>query len=213
MAEETGLIVSLGDWVLREACRQNKAWQNAGLASISVSVNVSARQFREANWVARVKDALRETGLEPKYLELELTESMLMRDVPPAVAAMRELQALGVRFSIDDFGKGYSSLSALKSFPLARLKLHQSFVRNLPRDANDRAIATAVISLGRNLNMKVIAEGVETDEQLTFLQNSECDEIQGYRFSKPVGPEAVAAMLLDHSQAEHRATGRSSLKQ
>ncbi len=195
LAEDSGLIVPLGDWVLREACRQNKAWQDAGIRPISVCVNVSARQFREKNWVKRVTDALRETGLNPKYLELELTESMLMHDVPAAIASMRELGALGVHFSIDDFGTGYSSLSALKSFPVARLKIDQSFVRNLGGDANDRKIARAVISLGRKLNMKVIAEGVETDEQLAFLQESECDEIQGYHFSKPVGSEAVEAIL------------------
>jgi diguanylate cyclase (GGDEF)-like protein/PAS domain S-box-containing protein len=201
LAEESGLIVPLGDWVLREACRQNKAWQDAGLPPISVCVNVSARQFREKNWVTRVSDTLRETGLDPKYLELELTESVLMHDIRGAVAAMRELGTLGVHFSIDDFGTGYSSLSALKSFPAARLKIDQSFVRNLAGDANDRKIARAVISLGQKLNMRVIAEGVETDEQLAFLQDSDCDEIQGYHFSKPVESKAIAAMLRKQSKA------------
>ena len=207
LAEESGLIVPLGDWVLREACRQNREWQDAGIAPISVCVNVSARQFREKGWVKRVVSTLRETGLDPKYLELELTESMLMHDVPGAIAAMRELGAIGVHFSIDDFGTGYSSLSALRSFPVARLKIDQSFVRNLAGDANDRKIARAVISLGRKLNMKVIAEGVETDEQLAFLQESECDEIQGYRFSRPVGSEAVAAILRKQSAA-HSSSAR-----
>jgi diguanylate cyclase (GGDEF)-like protein/PAS domain S-box-containing protein len=200
LAEESGLIVQLGDWVLREACRQNKAWQDAGLAPIAVSVNVSARQFREKNWVKRVKDTLRETGLDPKYLELELTESVIMHDIPEAIAAMRDLGALGVQFSIDDFGTGYSSLSALKSFPVARLKIDRSFVRNLA-DASDRKIARAVISLGQKLNMKVIAEGVETDEQLAFLRASECDEIQGYHFSRPVGSDTIVAMLQEQSKA------------
>jgi diguanylate cyclase (GGDEF)-like protein/PAS domain S-box-containing protein len=201
LAEESGLIVPLGDWILREACRQNRAWQDAGLAPITMCVNVSARQFRERTWVSRVADTLRETGLEPKYLELELTESMLMRDVPQAIATMHELQALGVQFSIDDFGTGYSSLSALKSFPVARLKIDQSFVRNLPSDANDRSIAMAVISLGQKLNMKVIAEGVETEAQLAFLRDNHCDEIQGFHFSKPVGSEALAAMLRKQNEA------------
>ncbi len=125
----------LGDWVLREACRQNKAWQDAGMAPITVSVNVSARQFREKSWVGRVAQALSDTGLAPEYLELELTESLLMHDVGQAIATMRELQSIGVHFSIDDFGTGYSSLSALKSFPVARLKIDQSFVKNLPHDA------------------------------------------------------------------------------
>jgi diguanylate cyclase (GGDEF)-like protein/PAS domain S-box-containing protein len=201
LAEESGLIVPLGDWILREACRQNRAWQDAGLAPITMCVNVSARQFRERTWVSRVADTLRETGLEPKYLELELTESILMRDVPQAIATMHELQALGVQFSIDDFGTGYSSLSALKSFPVARLKIDQSFVRNLPSDANDRSIAMAVISLGQKLNMKVIAEGVETEAQLAFLRDNHCDEIQGFHFSKPVGSEALAAMLRKQNEA------------
>ena len=195
LAEENGLIVPIGDWVLREACRQNKAWQNAGIAPITVCVNVSARQFREKRWVASVADALREADLDPKYLELELTEGMVMHDVPAAIATMRELQATGVHFSIDDFGTGYSGLSALKSFPVARLKIDRSFIRNLMSDDNDRSIAMAVISLGQKLNMKVIAEGVETDEQLAFLRDNRCDEIQGFHFSKPLGSDAVAALL------------------
>jgi diguanylate cyclase (GGDEF)-like protein/PAS domain S-box-containing protein len=195
IAEESGLIVQLGDWVLREACRQNKAWQDAGLVPITISVNVSARQFREKGWVKRVTNALRESGLEAKYLELELTESLLMQDVTQAIATMRELQTIGVRFAIDDFGTGYSSLSALKSFPVARLKIDRSFVRNLPHDASDRSIATAVISLGQKLNMKVIAEGVESEDQASFLRDNNCDEIQGFLFSKPIESDAVAAML------------------
>ncbi|MEJ0013336.1 MAG: EAL domain-containing protein [Bauldia sp.] len=195
MAEESGLIVPLGDWVLREACRQNKAWQDAGMEPITVSVNVSARQFREKTWVERVARILKETGLPPEYLELELTESLLMHDVTQAIDTMRQLQSIGVHFSIDDFGTGYSSLSALKSFPVARLKIDQSFVRNLPHDANDRSIATAVISLGQKLNMKVIAEGVETDAQMAFLTENDCDEIQGYHFSRPVEADAVETML------------------
>ncbi len=195
MAEESGLIVPLGDWVLREACRQNKAWQNAGMPPISVCVNVSARQFRERTWVLRVAEILKETGLAPEYLELELTESLLMHDVGQTIATMRELQSLGVHFSIDDFGTGYSSLSALKSFPVARLKIDQSFVKNLPRDDNDRSIATAVISLGQKLHMRVIAEGVETQEQMDFLRSHDCDEFQGYHFSRPVDPVAIADLL------------------
>ncbi|MEX0697958.1 MAG: EAL domain-containing protein [Dongiaceae bacterium] len=195
IAEESGLIVPLGDWVLHAACRQNKAWQDAGMPPISVSVNVSARQFREKNWIQRVRHALEESGLDPQYLELELTESLIMQDAQQAIATMRELQAVGVHFSIDDFGTGYSSLSALKSFPVARLKIDRSFVRNLPHDENDRGIATAVISLGQKLNMRVIAEGVETDAQLEFLTANHCDEIQGFHFSRPVDPEALADLL------------------
>jgi diguanylate cyclase (GGDEF)-like protein len=195
LAEETGLIVTLGDWVLREACRQNKAWQDAGLAPITVCVNVSARQFHDKGWTNRVLRALEESGLEARYLELELTESLVMRDVEQVVTTMRELQAAGVQFAIDDFGTGYSSLSALKSLPVSRLKIDQSFVRNLALDEDDRSIAAAVISLGQRLNMKVIAEGVETDAQLTFLRDSQCDEIQGYHFSRPINSDAIVDLM------------------
>lgn len=195
LAEETGLIVPLGDWILREACRQNKAWQDAGFTPINVCVNVSARQFADKTWVDRVASALSTSGLEAKYLELELTESLLMHDVDRAIETMRALQGLGVQFAIDDFGTGYSSLSALKNFPVARLKIDQSFVRNLENDENDRGIASAVISLGQKLHMRVIAEGVETEEQLAFLRSNQCDEIQGYHFSKPIRPNAVEAYL------------------
>ncbi len=198
LAEESGLIVQLGDWVLSEACRQNKAWQDAGLPSINVCVNVSARQFREKNWVHRVRRALAESGLQARFLELELTESLLMDNVEQAIATMKELQTLGVQFAIDDFGTGYSSLSALKNFPVARLKIDRSFVLNLASDADDRGIAAAVISLGQKLKMRVIAEGVETEEQLAFLRDNQCDEFQGYHFSKPVSATAIENMLKPH---------------
>ena len=154
IAEESGLIVPIGDWALSEACRQNKAWQLAGLPPITVSVNVSARQFRDNHIVAAVAEALAESGLEPKYLELELTESMVMQDVDRAIETMKELRALGVRLSIDDFGTGYSSLSALKRFPVERLKIDRSFVQDLPGDEDDCAVASAVISLGQKLNLR-----------------------------------------------------------
>jgi diguanylate cyclase (GGDEF)-like protein/PAS domain S-box-containing protein len=194
-AEETGLIVPIGDWVLREACRQNKAWQNAGLPPMVVSVNVSARQFREANLVGRVASALKESGLEAKCLELELTESLIMQDVELAVATMEELQGLGVQLSIDDFGTGYSSLSALKSYPVARLKIDKSFIDGLPADEDDKAVASAVISLGQKLNLRVIAEGVETDAQAAFLRENNCDEMQGYLFSRPVPAQEIEELL------------------
>jgi EAL domain-containing protein (putative c-di-GMP-specific phosphodiesterase class I) len=186
IAEATGLIVPIGDWVLREACRQNKAWQDAGLPPLVVGVNVSARQFREKNLVACVARVLKESGLEAKYLELEVTESLIMQDVELAVATMKELQGLGVHLSIDDFGTGYSSLCALKSFPVSRLKIDKSFIDGLLANENDKAVADAVISLGRTLNLRVIAEGVETDAQATFLRSIHCDEMQGYLFSKPL---------------------------
>jgi diguanylate cyclase (GGDEF)-like protein/PAS domain S-box-containing protein len=196
IAEESGLIVPIGDWALREACRQNKTWQDAGLPPIAVSVNVSARQFRENHIVAAVAEALAESGLEPKYLELELTESLVMRDVDRAIETMKELRALGVRLSIDDFGTGYSSLSALKRFPVERLKIDRSFIQDLPDDEDDRAVASAVISLCQKLNLRVIAEGVETEAQVAFLRENHCDELQGYHFSRPVAADAIPALLL-----------------
>ena len=194
-AESSGLIVPIGDWVLREACRQNKAWHDAGLPPIVVGVNVSARQFREKDLVAGVASALKDSGLEAKYLELEVTESLIMHNVDLAVETMKALQGLGVQLSIDDFGTGYSSLSSLKAFPVARLKIDRSFVRDLPHDESGKAVATAVIALGQKLNLRVIAEGVETDEQLAFLRDNNCDEMQGYLFSKPVPPAEIEDLI------------------
>ncbi|WP_415212396.1 putative bifunctional diguanylate cyclase/phosphodiesterase [Shinella sp.] len=195
LAEETGLIGPIGDWTLREACRQNKAWQDAGLPFIVVSVNVSARQFQEKDWVERVAAALSESGLEAHYLELELTESMIMDDVQQAVETMHRLERLGVHLAIDDFGTGYSSLASLKRFPVGRLKIDRSFVRDLPDDGDDAAIARAVISLAHSLQLRVIAEGVETREQIDFLREAGCDEIQGFYLSHPIDARALQAIL------------------
>lgn len=200
-AEETGLIVPIGEWVLRTACAQNKAWQDEGLPAFSISVNVSARQFRERTLIEQVAEALEDSGLEARFLELELTESMVMEDLEKALQAMRALQAMGVQLSIDDFGTGYSSLSALKRFPIARLKIDRAFVRDIPGDEDDKAIAKAIISLGHELNLKVIAEGVETEQQLEFLRAHGCDEMQGYLFSRPVPPAELAALVRTRSAA------------
>ncbi|UVK37532.1 EAL domain-containing protein [Mesorhizobium sp. AR10] len=194
-AEETSLIVPIGDWVLHEACRQNKAWQHAGLPPMTVCVNVSARQFRERNLVDRVVNALTESGLEARYLELEVTESLIMQDIELAVATMNALQSLGVQISIDDFGTGYSSLSALKTFPVARLKIDKSFINDLAANEDDQAVTSAVISLGQNLHLRVIAEGVETDDQVAFLRKHNCDEMQGYHFSKPISAHDIEKLL------------------
>lgn len=199
LAEETGLIVPIGEWVLRTACFQNKAWQDAGLPAFSISVNVSARQFRERTLIEQVAQALEDSGLEARFLELELTESMVMEDLEKALQSMRALQATGVQFSIDDFGTGYSSLSALKRFPIARLKIDRAFVRDIPGDEDDKTIAKAIISLGHELDLKVIAEGVETEQQLEFLRAHGCDEMQGYLFSRPVPPAELAALVRRRS--------------
>jgi len=205
LAEESGLIVGLGEWVVRTACRQAQLWRAAGLDPLAVSVNVSARQFEERRLVERIAGALRDSGLPPCALDLEVTESLLMRDMQQAVARMRELKEMGITLSIDDFGTGYSSLSALKSFPISTLKIDKSFVRDLAISSDDQAIALAVISLGHRLHLRVIAEGVETEEQRDFLRANDCDEMQGYLFSPPVPAERITEML--QAQAQQRRLG------
>ncbi|SHH06556.1 EAL domain-containing protein [Massilia sp. CF038] len=200
LAEESGLIVAIGEWVLLTACRQNKAWQDAGLAPITISVNVSPRQFEEKRLVERVALALEQSGLDPACLEVEVTESLIMRDLAQSVERMRELEAMGVALSIDDFGTGYSSLSALKSFPIKRLKIDKSFVSELADNPDDQAIAMAVISLGHKLNLRVIAEGVETEQQCSFLRDNDCDEMQGYLFSAPVPASRIHSLLEEQAR-------------
>jgi diguanylate cyclase (GGDEF)-like protein/PAS domain S-box-containing protein len=186
IAEECGLIVPIGRWVLREACRQTQAWLDAGLAVVPVAVNVSAAEFRHKDFLAGVVLILKETGLAPHYLELELTESLLMQDSETSAQMLDSLKAMGVLLAIDDFGTGYSSLSYLKRFPIDTLKIDQSFVHDLTTNADDATIVSAVISMGKNLNQRVIAEGVETAEQLAFLRVHQCDEGQGFLFSQPL---------------------------
>lgn len=194
LAEETGLIVPIGEWVIKEACKQNKQWQSAGYPAVPVSVNLSVRQFLQPNLTGRIKSILTETGLEPRYLELEITESMTM-DVEYAANALLELRELGVKISIDDFGTGYSSLSLLKKFPIDKLKIDRSFVRDIMVDPNDAAIVATIISMTKHLNLQVIAEGVETEEQLHFLHHNHCGLIQGYWFSPPIPADDMEDML------------------
>ncbi|MET0265286.1 MAG: EAL domain-containing protein [Duganella sp.] len=203
LAEESGMIIALGEWVLRTSCRQNQAWQDAGMAPLRISVNVSPRQFEEQGLVQRVARALADSGMEAQWLELEVTEGVIMRDLPQALEKMAQLRAMGVSLSIDDFGTGYSSLSALKSFPISTLKIDKSFVRDLGRSDGDEAIASSIIALAHRLKLRVIAEGVETEQQRSFLADNGCDELQGYLISRPVPPERLAQMLpAPETQAE-----------
>ncbi len=195
VAEETGLIVPLGAWVLRTACAQNKAWQAAGFPPMRVAVNLSARQFQQRDLIEVVDEVLKETGLEARWLQLEITEGMAMQDVESNIAVLRELREMGVQIAIDDFGTGHSSLSYLSRLPIDVIKIDQSFVQDLTTDPNGAAIARSIIVMAHNLKLRVIAEGVETEEQLAFLKKRRCDEMQGYLFSKPAPAEAFEEML------------------
>jgi len=200
LAEETGLIIPIGEWVLRTACTCLKGWIDAGLQKIRMAVNLSSRQFNHKDLAGVITGILSETGLEPQQLELELTERIVMEDAEKSIRLLDELKTLGVQFSIDDFGTGYSSLSYLKHFPIDRIKIDQSFVHNLTTDPENAAISQAIIAMTHGLNMKTIAEGVETPEQQEFLRSHQCDEIQGFHFSRPL-PEAEMEQLLRQNAA------------
>ncbi|MEW6762795.1 MAG: EAL domain-containing protein [Pseudomonadota bacterium] len=197
LAEETGLIVPIGDWVLETAMRQQVAWREADLPPVRISVNLSARQFLGQDVAQRVGVLLKETGCDPAFLTLEITESVLMENPVAATETMGRLAAMGVQLAIDDFGTGYSSLASLKRFPIHSLKIDRSFVMDLTQDADDAAIVNAVIALAHSMKLNVIAEGVETQEQLAFLQQHGCDQMQGYCFSRPVAPQGIEAMLRE----------------
>jgi diguanylate cyclase len=195
IAEDCGLILPIGRWVLREACLHAQAWKQAGLPPITVSVNTSALEFQDTDFIKNISAILNETGLEPCYLELELTENVLMQDAEFANPVLQTLSELGVKLAIDDFGIGYSSLSYLKQFPINTLKIDQSFVQKMIDNPSDASIVSAVISLGKTLNLRVVAEGVETPEQQAFLVASQCDEAQGYYLGRPMVAESFAALL------------------
>ncbi|MDT5063415.1 MAG: hypothetical protein QOH63_3874 [Acidobacteriota bacterium] len=197
LAEDTGLIAPIGEWVLRSACAQTKSWQDCGFTALRVSVNLSPRQFQQPDLVLMIERHLKETGLDPACLELEVTESSVMKNTESAINTLRELKTMGIKISIDDFGSGYSSLSYLKHLPIDVLKIDQSFVRDMTSDPKDAAIVMAIIQLAHSLQLKVNAEGVETEEQLRFLRLLRCDEMQGYLFCRPLPVEAFEQLLLE----------------
>src|ERR1022692_342760 len=203
IAENSGLIVPIGEWVISTACRQAQKWQEEGLPAASVAVNVSAVQFRKEGFCEMIRRVLQETGLAPRYLELELTESLLLADADVTLSVIQELKAMGLTLAIDDFGTGYSSFSYLKQFRVSKLKIDRSFIRDVAVNPDDAAITTAIISMAKSLNLKVIAEGVEDEAQMSFLRAHQCDAIQGYYFSKPLAVEKVADQLRGDTPEAH----------
>lgn len=201
VAEDSGLIVPLTQWVLRRACEQGQAWRAMGLSPLCISVNVSAIDFRQRDFTDNLAEILTQTGLPPAQLELEITESVLMQNVDDTVATLNTIKAMGVRLALDDFGTGYSSLSYLRRFSIDVLKIDQSFVRGMSVNSQDAQLISAIIGMGKSLNMSIIAEGVETIEQLNFLQAQRCEEGQGFLFSKAVPPKDFAQLM----QAGHPA--------
>jgi diguanylate cyclase (GGDEF)-like protein/PAS domain S-box-containing protein len=206
LAEDSGLIIPLGDWVLRTACFQNKLWQVAGLKPQRLSVNFSARQFQMPTFIQTVAEVLKETNLDPKWLELELTESSIMKDPDQAIEKLHELKLMGIKVAIDDFGTGYSSLNYLKRFPIDTLKIDKSFISDVCKDPHDTAIVRAIVTLGHALDLTVVAEGVETREQLEYLNELECDVVQGFLFSKSLSADDFEDLLLE----QHRVTSSSN---
>ena len=208
LAEETGLIVALGEWVLASACAQVAAWYGAGLNPGRVAVNLSGNQLQHAGLVEVVTQTLKDTGCKAEWLELEVSEGFYMQEAERSTAVLKQLQALGIELAIDDFGTGYSSLAYLKKLPISKLKIDKSFVRDLPQDADDAAIARAVIALARSMKLKVIAEGVETEEQLAFLKNEGCDEIQGFLYARPMTADKLTLLLQQATHPHARARMR-----
>ena len=194
-AEQTGLILPIGEWVLRTACQKNKQWQEAGYPLIRISVNVSSIQFKQESMDTLVKSILEETGLKPEYLELELTEGIILENPEKMLETLNNLKNFGVSLTVDDFGTGYSNLSYLKNFPVKRLKIDRSFIKDLPDDVDDKTIVQSITSMANSLKMRVVAEGAETIGQLAFLEDIHCDEVQGYLLSKPLSEAEIIKLL------------------
>jgi EAL domain-containing protein (putative c-di-GMP-specific phosphodiesterase class I) len=201
LAEENGMIIPIGEWVIRTACAQVRAWRDEGLCIRRVAVNLSVAQFVQTNFADLVSKILLDTGLEPDGLELEVTESLLAKDVEGSVRTLRELKQVGVHLSIDDFGTGYSSMSHLKNFPVDRLKIDRSFVKGVTSDPDDEAITMAVLSMAKSMHLGVVAEGVENQEQLDFFQERLCEQVQGYYLSRPVPPEDLADLVKEYMES------------
>ncbi len=199
VAEETGLIISIGKWVLETACAQSMAWQKQGLPAIRMSINLSPRQAEDDSLINDIKAILKNTGMAPNLLELEISESMVMHNPTRMISVLAEIKKMGVSLAIDDFGTSYSSLAQIKHFPFDTLKVDRSFIRNISENAEDMAIAKAIITMGKSLSLTVVAEGVETVEEMNFLKENSCDEMQGYYFSKPIAPEDFADLLRKYS--------------
>jgi EAL domain-containing protein (putative c-di-GMP-specific phosphodiesterase class I) len=202
IAEETGMIIELGEWVLNEACRQNKTWQDAGYNPIRIAVNLSSMQFIQRDLSLKVAKALKNSRLNPRYLELEITESIIMRNVNETITTLNDFKDMGIRISVDDFGTGYSSLNYLKRFPLDNLKVDRTFVKDIPDNEDDVTITSAIIALAQSLGLGVVAEGVETESQLAFLEDSGCEMAQGYHFSKPLPADQFLTMLRQQGDAK-----------
>ena len=206
LAEETGLILPIGHWVLETAISQLKLWQNAGFMDLTLSVNVAAPQFQETDFVEDLEQIIEETSLDVNSLKLELTESLLMKNQEAVIPRLKAIKELGVLLAIDDFGTGYSSLSYLKRFPVDTLKIDQSFVKNIPEDPDDAAIAEMIITLAAQLRLEVVAEGIETKAQLDFLQARGCQMGQGYLFSRPISGKEMTTLLISEANARHHAS-------
>jgi EAL domain-containing protein (putative c-di-GMP-specific phosphodiesterase class I) len=199
LAEETGLIIPIGKWVLQTACAQNVAWQREGLVPLCMAVNLSPRQFSDDELLQDISRTLQSSGMNAGLLELELTEGMVMQSPERAAKVLTDIKSLGVRLAIDDFGVGYSSLAQIKRFPIDTIKIDRSFIRDIPQDAEDNAITETIIAMGKTLSLTVVAEGVETAEQLKFLRERGCDQMQGYYFNKPMAAGEFAGLVRKHA--------------